>query len=169
MRMQAILLVSMLCPISALAQEAGEVVEDAKITSTAVDAQAEEAETGVDEKDDGPPTVVINGDATLMVNGDIILGSATDDGAVTVKQKSVADDADEPSIGRPIKILEIFPGEVRIDAGSDDGVSAGQRFAVFRRQVVETESDDEFEGAISEAKAEKSLSRAARLVTARRR
>ena len=146
MRMQAILLISMLCPISALAQEAGEVVEDAKITSTAVDAQAEEAETGVDKKDDGPPTVVINGDATLMVNGDVILGSATDEGSVTVKQKSVADDADEPFTGRPIKILEIFPGEVRIDAGSDDGVIAGQRFAVFRRQVVETESDDAFEG-----------------------
>ncbi len=146
MRTQAILLVSMMCPISALAQEADEVVEDAKVTSTAVDAEAAEPETGVDEKDDGPPTIVINGDATLMVNGDIILGSATGDGAVTVKQQPVADDADEPSIGRPIKILEIFPGEVRIDAGSNDGVSAGQRFAVFRHQVVETESGDEFEG-----------------------
>ncbi len=146
MRMQAILLVSIMCPISVLAQEAGEAVEDAKVTSTAVDAQAAEPETGADEKDDGPPTIVINGDATLMVNGDITLDSVTGDGAVTVKQKPVADDADEPSIGRPIKILEIFPGEVRIDAGSNDGVSAGQRFAVFRRQVVETESDDEFEG-----------------------
>ncbi len=137
MRMQAILLVSMMCPISALAQEADEGVEDA---------EAAEPETGADEKDDGPPTIVINGDATLMVNGDIILGSATGDGVVTVKQKSVVIDSGEPSFGRPIKILEIFPGEVRIDAGSDDGVSAGRRFAVFRRQVVETESDDEFEG-----------------------
>jgi hypothetical protein len=88
--------------------------------------------------------VVINGDATLMVNGDLLLGSAANGEAFAATKP--AGDGGKPSLDRPIRILEILPGEVRVDAGSDDGMSAGDLLAVFRRQAVKTEAEGDFEG-----------------------
>jgi len=118
---------------------------------------AQEEEAG--EQDGGPDTeadaadsdeivpVVINGDATLVINGDVLLSAP----AGTLEARPAGDrlpveKAAGPAIERPIKILAIYPGAVKIDVGADDGVKAGDRFAVFRTRTVETAGNEQFEG-----------------------
>lgn len=60
------------------------------------------------------------------------------------------DQDEEPgsAVDRPVSIVGVRPGEVKLDAGTNDGVKVGDRFSVFRKIEVEDEVDGEeaFEG-----------------------
>ena len=92
------------------------------------------------------PPVVINGDTTLVINGDVKIAAPSGELAVAPADGGQpAEDPATPGLDRPIRILAVYPGEVKLDVGSAEGVKAGNRFAVFRSTTVETGGDEQFE------------------------
>jgi hypothetical protein len=74
---------------------------------------------------------------------------------VVTAAKPVEDEPDEDegedlgsAVKGPVSIVAVRPGEVKLDAGTEDGVEVGDRFSVFRTIEVEDEVDGEgaFEG-----------------------
>jgi hypothetical protein len=130
----------LLLPFAALGQE-GE-------GEPASDQAGEELAAAPGEADHSPEAqCVIAGDATIVVGGDVNLPPAT--GASQPAETEIEIEAEKegrPAIERAIRIVGIYPGEVKLDVGADQGVKAGDRFAVFRQRTVETESGEEFEG-----------------------
>lgn len=140
MRLTFVTAIILLLPASLAAQEAtlgeGHQVEEVDTVS--------EAET----EEPGQTTIVLNGDAKLVVNGDVqVIGAgpaiaAGGEGEAGAEAKKPERD----EIDRPIEILEVLSGEVRLDVGSRDGVKAGELFAVYRRGFVKTQAEGAFEG-----------------------
>jgi hypothetical protein len=126
----------LLAPAPALGQE-----ESAE--SASEEEQAEQP-PAPDETDDNPEArCVISGDAVIVVGGDVSVPPAT---GAPPPSAAAAEPSRRLAIDRPIRILAIYPGEVKLDVGTDQGVKAGDRFAVFRRRAIGTESGEEFEG-----------------------
>jgi hypothetical protein len=108
--------------------------------------EQEPAATATDDDASGAP-VVINGDTTLVINGDVTIAAPSGDLALApAAAPSAAGRPGPPDPERPIRILAVYTGEVKLDVGAQDGVQAGDRFAVFRQRTVETEGDEQFEG-----------------------
>ncbi len=64
------------------------------------------------------------------------------------KEEDPAEEKVEPKLSRSVAIVKLRPGEVKLDAGTQDGVKVGDRFSVFRTIKIEDEMDEEgsFEG-----------------------
>ncbi|MBW2531242.1 MAG: hypothetical protein JRI55_07155 [Deltaproteobacteria bacterium] len=140
MRAVLIAVLTVALPFAALAEEGPVAPEEA--------APAEEPAAAADAADEGEIVpVVINGDATLVINGDVLVSASANELAVRLAGEPIPQQGRATrDLGRPVKILAVYPGEVKLDIGSDDGIKAGDRFSVFRTSTVETEGDEQFEG-----------------------
>ncbi len=69
-------------------------------------------------------------------------GGAVEAAATPSEQKSTA------KIDRPIEIIDQYPGKVKLDVGTRDGVEVGDMFTVSRTEQVDRTGDEAFEGEV---------------------